>query len=267
MPKTLSAIRRYPTTTFLAVLLFLVTLAVATGSLGIVRPGGNGGGGSEDGGSGFGGTGRSGEFGGSGLGGTGMPSPFITQDDSREETEPAAEPGQPPVDPVESVLTPAPVLEIAVEMAVESTVDAVEESAPVTEALAERIIPAVNIVAEDPVELDPVDESPAPAEQNLLQPAVLPAPIQVVEAPAIEAVPVTPAETGEVEEMSAVQEAPQLVDSVPPIVESEADSTDRNVLPERIQRPELPPFQRVRPIERPSIAAPPALAPARPMRF
>jgi len=263
MPNTLTAIRRYPTTTFLAVLLFLVTLAVATGSLGIVRPGGNGGGGSEDGGSGFGGTGRSGEFGGSGPGGTGMPSPFITLDDSREETAPASEPVQAPVDPIES----EPALEIAVEMAVETTAEPVAESAPVREALAERIIPAVNIIDEDPMELNPVDGSPTPAEQNLLNPAVLPAPIQVVEAPVIEAAPVAPAETEPVEEMSAVQEAPQLVDNLPPIVESEADSTDRNILPERIQRPELPPFQRVRPIERPSIAAPPAMAPARPMRF
>src|SRR5690554_6220306 len=120
MPKALSAIRRYPTTTLLAFLLFLATLAVATGSLGIVRPGGNGGGGSEDGGSGFGGTGRSGEFGGSGLGGTGMPSPFITLDESREEAAPAAEPVvAPAVDPIETAPIPAvdsqPALEIAVE--------------------------------------------------------------------------------------------------------------------------------------------------------
>lgn len=254
MPKTLSAIRRYPATTFLAILLFLATLAVATGSLGIVRPGGNGGGGSEDGGSGFGGTGRSGEFGGSGLGGTGIPSPFITLEESREAA--PAQPAQAPaVDVIEPVPSPAdsqPALEIA-----EESVEAVEQSTPEPAALAELIVPAVEIVEEDP---DPV-------EQSLLQPVALPEPIQVVEAPVIEPAPAEPEEIEPIEEMVAVEEAPQLVDSLPPIVESEGESTDRNVLPERIQRPELPPFQRVRPVERPSIASPPATTPARPMSF
>mgnify|MGYP003640444871 CR=1 FL=1 len=65
MPKAILAMRTYPATLLLAILLFLATLIITTGSLGKVRSGGDGG----DGGSGMGGTGKSGEFGGSGFGG------------------------------------------------------------------------------------------------------------------------------------------------------------------------------------------------------
>ena len=255
MPKTISALRRYPTTTFLAFLLFLATLAVATGSLGTVRPGGSGGGGSEDGGSGFGGTGRSGEFGGSGLGGTGMPSPFITLDDSREEAAPAPIPAQAPATDIlePAFATPAGNDQPAVEVAVEMAVDVVPEPKTVVEVA----LPQTDRIdggAEIEVQTQP------------LQPVALPTPIQVVEAATFEPIaPASPAEAAPDEEMAAVQEAPQLVDTLPPIVESEADSTDRNVLPERIQRPELPPFQRVRPVDRATIAAPPP--PPQPTRF
>ena len=38
---------------------------------------------------------------------------------------------------------------------------------------------------------------------------------------------------------------------------------DRNALPDRIQRPDLPPFQRVRPVDRASIMAPARVQPMR----
>lgn len=270
MPKAISTLRRYPTTVFLAMLLFLATLAITTGSLGIVRPGGSGGNGSGDGGSGFGGTGRSGDFGGSGLGGTGMPSPFVTVDDS----EPEQMLDQPQPAPAES-----PLVEQITE---QSSEQLLAETPLVPEALEPEQEPVADSVKTADTELTvEMAEAPdhIPVETRPIEPS-LPAPIQIVEAPKPEAPPAdssAPAVASELatseameratlteelenaEEMENAQDAPQLVDSVPANLDpGETDELDRNVLPERIQRPELPPFQRIRPIERPAIASPPA---------
>jgi len=72
MPKTILAMRRYPTALVMALALFLFSLLLATNSIGTILNGGG-----DDQGSGMGGTGKSGMPGDSGFGGTGGPSPFL----------------------------------------------------------------------------------------------------------------------------------------------------------------------------------------------
>ena len=85
------------------------------------------------------------------------------------------------------------------------------------------------------------------------------------EAPAAISQPVIAAEQN-AEETSIVfnenQESQQLADSGAPSNNSEPDNK-RLEVPERIQRPELPPIQRIRPVERISVLPPRAL----PMRI
>src|SRR5690554_2066451 len=68
MPKAILALRSYPLALFVAMLLFVCTLLLATTSIGKITGGG------DDEGSGLGGTGKSGEY---GFGGTGGPRPFV----------------------------------------------------------------------------------------------------------------------------------------------------------------------------------------------
>jgi hypothetical protein len=69
MPKAILALRSYPLAILMALVLFLCSLMLATSSTGIM--------GGDDSGSGMGGTGRSGLPGDSGFGGTGGPKPFL----------------------------------------------------------------------------------------------------------------------------------------------------------------------------------------------
>lgn len=254
MPKAILAIRRYPATILLAALLFLATLAITTGSLGIVGPGG--GGGDDDGGSGFGGTGRSGEFGGSGFGGTGMPSPFVTVDDTRpEQTPEQEEPAPADSFVVEQMLEQAAEPLIAETPQVPESVDTPEapivQTADIETAAIETApvaVETIDVVEEVPIEVAEAVEAPAAAA------SVTGAPITVELADRMTRV--------EAEDES--EPGQQVVETMPVNLELEdEDSLDRSVLPERIQRPELPPFQRIRPIDRASIATPPRPQPMR----
>lgn len=273
MPKAIQAIRSYPATLLLALLLFVATLVVTTGSLGKV---GSGGGDSGDGGSGIGGTGKSGEFGGSGFGGTGGPSPFFTSVDDEDRT---AEPAV--LDHAESVLTESSPAELVTAESQESTTSEIETS--LSDEIADVIEqhPLVNeseaILAADLTDSDEVKDAAADSPMQSGEPAAM----QVVEAvqlesselPAVDVMPSQDVQPSAVAENTAEDEpAPtsdvlqNLAETVPVKLDTAPQSidpeVDRRSLPERIQRPELPPFQRIRPVERAAIM-PPRVQPMR----
>lgn len=287
MPKAILAIRTYPATVILAMLLFLATLAITTGSMGKVTTSGGDGG---DGGSGIGGTGRSGEFGGSGFGGTGGPSPFVTSAESgdRETNSPAA--GDVPI----LVLvenTEAPATQVA------STPDQQIPEKSTASGLQRAITESIeqNALVKQSELILAVDDAPEPTAP--VAPAVevaAPQLMQIVEAPQLE-IPVIPAaREPEVQKQAAVlgqeyelafttesaADEPVTVEEsgvdIPMLLEQQAKTTSvkletaesdepeigRGNIPDRIQRPDLPPILRIRPVERVSIM-PPRVQPMR----
>lgn len=252
MPRAILALRRYPATMLLAAFLFAVSLILAATSMGTVTGGGEG----DDGGSGIGGTGKSGEFGGSGFGGTGGPSPFFT---SAAPTD-AEQDAQPTADSQDATpqLADTPSVEESVLIELSSSLE--------TNALAEPeqaddvvITPASG----QPSVLIDVAQAPALVRDPMPEPVLAEAPQPVTIAaesmPAPE--PVAAAATASepvVELVSDTQEMPVVpAESVAVVQESKeevpAEPLDRASVPERIQRPDLPPFQRIRPVERPSL--------------
>jgi hypothetical protein len=252
MPRAILALRRYPATMLLAAFLFAASLILAATSMGTVTGGGEG----DDGGSGIGGTGKSGEFGGSGFGGTGGPSPFFTSTTPTDDEQDA----QPAVDSQDAppLLAETPSLEESVLIELSSSLE--------TNALAEP--KQADDVALTPASIQPsvlidVAQAPALVRDPMPEPVVaeepqpvtiaaepMPAPEQVVTTatvsePAVEvvsdtqAMPAVPAESVAVAQESKEEVAPEPL--------------DRASVPERIQRPDLPPFQRIRPVERPSL--------------
>lgn len=272
MPKAILAIRSYPATLLLALFLFIATLVVTTGSMGKV---GTGGGDSGDGGSGIGGTGLSGEFGGSGFGGIGGPSPFFTSvDDEDQSAAPAIldHAGSVVVDtPVELAETESqkPVTSEIQSSLSDEIADVIEQHPLVNES---QVILATDSTDSDEL-LDAAADSPTQSDE--------PASLQIVEAvqvkdsqvPALDAIssqdPLFSTVVGSTVEAEPVQTSdevqnlaetiPVKLDTVPPSIDPEID---RRGLPERIQRPELPPFQRIRPVERAAIM-PPRVQPMR----
>ncbi|MGJ8689344.1 MAG: hypothetical protein ACSHXZ_07470 [Gammaproteobacteria bacterium] len=265
MPRAILAIRTYPATIILALLLFLATLLVTTGSLGKVRSGGDSG----DGGSGMGGTGKSGEFGGSGFGGTGGPSPFFTSIDSADsETEPDAQ--APMTTPAVILVQDAP-QEPNEELnspLQKDIIDAIDNNPLRAETVTEiaqgsnevEIISIDPVVAPEPIQLVALPEVAPEIEIELLKPeASTPAPAQgqLVNAPTetkIDEKPVIAEEPQQLAETMTVRLETEL--------EEEEPNRERNGLPERIQRPEIPPFQRIRPVQRPALL-PPRVQPMR----
>jgi hypothetical protein len=268
MPKAILAIRTYPATLIIAVLLFIATLVMTAASMGTAGTGGDDG----DSGSGIGGTGRSGEFGGSGFGGTGGPSPFVT---SVTDSEPATPP------PASNPSTP----EIALSRAL---TDSLEQSAMVVETN------SIVVSSDSPDEVDTTASGPdvsLPEKAPEVQLAQAP---RVVREPAQTAVQVDqPVEArsgdGELIDKQAVDAQAEIAqqdrisspsglvaeslnvaasaESVAVKLETAAKENeqdiDRNSLPDRIQRPDLPPFQRVRPVDRASIMVPSRVQPMR----
>lgn len=288
MPKAILAIRSYPATLLLALFLFVATLVVTTGSLGKVGAGA-GGGDSGDGGSGIGGTGRSGEFGGSGFGGTGGPSPFFTSvEDEDSATESAV------FIPAESA-----VVESSTELAAETTDSLTAEIEDSLNNVIEEIVEQHPLVDESQIILasDSADTEDAPVATTAEPPRPTQTlPLQIVEAVQLES-PVareptqltesdptsvqtvqfsTVAESAievehgiatEVQQTEVQQtDVPQVAETLPVNLETAAEPEDgeieRRSLPDRIQRPELPPFQRIRPVERAAIM-PPRVQPMR----
>ncbi len=236
MPRAILAIRQYPTAILLAALLFALTLLLAAGSLGYI--------GGDDGGSGLGGTGRQGDFDGTGLGGTGAPSPFFgASDDTTERDESAPSVNDPEaLDRAmrRSDRNDAPAaLEIREPI---QTADLLDDSQwreqlrRTRQALRDRALrhfdpPRDDRVVELRITLDnPVgDYSPGAG----IEPYSLPE--STVDAGAS----VDIAEERDSREAAGAD-----------------DEVGQRISPERIQRPELPPLLRVRPVERASILAP-----------
>jgi hypothetical protein len=283
MPKAILALRRYPLALLMAMVLFVCTLILATSSTGIIRGG--------DEGSGLGGTGKDGLPGSSGFGGTGGPSPFLGDTGSTEpenendstsgqnldewpapwlprETETARIPEEiaplieiqrnPLRDPTRSVEAPGIPGELRIieqdTSSLPSHLRQQMDLANSAESFTEQ--PALEIRVQIP-------EIEAPASTALLQ-----RPLETAEVP--------PAATGDVTknevleaELETEDETPSPVvdtralaenaaeqsEQIPEILTESGQEADPRTTTERIQRPELPPFQRLRPaVDRSSVA-------------
>jgi hypothetical protein len=257
MPSAITAIRRYPATLLLAALLFIASFVISTGSFGKV------GGGSDDEGSGIGGTGRTGEFGGSGLGGTGAPSPLVTHSELPIESETALSPTSilalgPTIDLQLGTRIPDRVkseilqeLNASIELRAVQLSERTAEAPQATEELLEpRALESIQLV--EATEPKARDIAPNQIVDNVSNTAA-----EVTE-PAQETVDLSPLF---IEPVARVKNQ-QLADSTQPEQEN-AMEAQRLAMPERIQRPDLPPIQRVRPVERISIMPPRA----QPMRI
>lgn len=287
MPKAILAMRTYPATLLLAILLFLATLLITTGSLGKVRSGGDGGDGG-DGGSGMGGTGKSGDFGGSGFGGTGGPSPFFTSTDSTEQE--SQEQHKTPQFSIPALDQSAPVI-IAQDP---QTDNALSPDSP--SELSERVIEAIDsnpLLEETRVEIAQGNEQEEPANAALAQnhselqlvelqrapQQPVPDSLQRPQEP-LQEIDITKGSAPTERQLAAAVEEQQntelskpqrendqqLAETIAVKLDNEQQASeqtrDRDGLPERIQRPDLPPFQRIRPIERPALM-PPRVQPMR----
>lgn len=283
MARAIQVLRQYPWTLIAAMFLFVCSLALAASTLGIIRP--NGG---EDQGSGMGGTGKNGPFNDSGFGGTGGPSPFLG--DSGEESD------QTESERSDDTLTPMGNIPGASWMPRETeTAEIPEEMQPLIEI---QQTPLVDPLKQHNPEngdtlriLDPAADSHLPAyERKQLQMAEsgnVPEPGDSLEihltVPDTESMPEADIEQFSLEQLarsesqttSEEETAPVPENSEQPVsnttipvidainlangqdAEDEREQT-REQLPERIQRPELPPMQRVRPaVSRPAVTPPP----------
>ncbi|MDP2285579.1 MAG: hypothetical protein Q8L06_15685 [Pseudohongiella sp.] len=281
MPRAILALRRYPIAILMALVLFLCSLLIATNSIGTILINGgvlNGGGG-EDQGSGMGGTGKSGVPGDSGFGGTGGPSPFLgeTDTDDRDLDENATS-----IEPQDG--WPAPwlsreqeVVSIPAEIA---PLIEIQRNPPQDPFLDESLVfpgepDALRILDEDSsvpslymrqlVELVNTPDVSNGASSGVSNGMSTELPI---ESPRLEIsvqIPVIlapePAALPEILQPELTQEpalAASNAEELPEIV-TETNQPDPRQNTERVQRPELPPFQRMRPaVDRASIA------PARP---
>lgn len=268
MPKTILALRRYPTAMLMAIALFLCSLLIATNSIGtILNNGGviNGGGG-DDQGSGMGGTGKSGVPGDSGFGGTGGPSPFLGDsglgtDDMNEDNSataadiPDAWPAPWLPREQETAAIPAeiaPLIEIQRNPPQDPfrNADSLQRAEADTLHILDQQDSMPSLYLRQLIELaDSVEESnDAPQLEISLQ-------IPEIEAPEPMSWPIfQQQQTDTTSEGLASNDVEQL-----PEILTETTQPDVRHNAERIQRPELPPFQRLRPaVDRASIV------PARP---
>lgn len=258
MPKAILALRSYPLAILMALVLFVCSLLIATSSIGTI-------GGGDDSGSGMGGTGRSGGFGGdSGFGGTGGPSPFLGSSDAVEDRD-------------------------AEDIPADSLIEPFLQQQQETARIPEDMQPLIELQRTAPQRPDYQDETPSldvlnddsqelpPHVRRLLDMADAGNDATIVE-PTLEIQIQIPETTGtrnierfrlEVAEPAAPLPFPDADSSLNtdldtnPETEAEQLANDgssesqRPLIPERIQRPELPPFQRMRPaVDRASIAPP-----------
>ncbi len=272
MPRAILALRRYPATMLLAALLFAASLILAATSMGTVTGGGEG----DDGGSGIGGTGKSGEFGGSGFGGTGGPSPFFTSSAPTDDEQGAQQSATDSSDATPQ-LADSPSIEEGVLIELSSTLEAnalaepeQPESVSLTPASAQapagidiaQLPELERPVAPEPFEEPKIESLTAPAESVPAREAVLATATssgsELEKHSDTQAIPVVqtaqnPAAEEEVTEETAIVPAKSVAVAQEADKEAPAEPLDRASVPERIQRPELPPFQRIRPVERPSL--------------
>jgi len=266
MPRAILAMRRYPATLLLAMFLFLATLILTAGSLGTVI---SGGGDDGDGGSGIGGTGKSGEFGGSGFGGTGGPSPFFTSVEETSQEDEATPSFSNDTAGVELTAEIAQslqqnVLSDETQRSIDGTVEDLRPLEPLQEPVPlVQVAEAVLKADTSSTRIDDTDDGPAPplpadeaapatvADFAVTAPA---SPSPMTQAPLVESVDAQrpPAAISVAAEPSAIP-AERMTVSHEAEEEASQEALDRSSIPERIQRPDLPPFQRIRPVERPSL--------------
>lgn len=269
MPKAILAIRTYPATLIIALLLFVATLVMTATSMGTS---GLGGGDDGDGGSGIGGTGKSGEFGGSGFGGTGGPSPFVTSVNDPDAIDPT--PADSSLTPeislsdalAESVAESAMVIETNSTLASEDIPYAVEPSLTVPEVSLPAPVPEVQLAEVITVAPAPVRSAAEVGQSTLSSSGVAEVIDEKTATNRIEIVhqdqinsPANPA-TDAVNTDAGAESVSVKLETAAKEIDQEID---RNALPDRIQRPDLPPFQRVRPVDRASIMAPARVQPMR----
>ena len=290
MPKAILALRSYPMAILMAMVLFACSLVIATASVGKLSNGG------DDEGSGMGGTGKSASFGDSGFGGTGGPSPFFggadtTADDST--VEPDTDQWPTPWLPreQETAGVPAemqPLIELQRNLPQDPfrqnnnnqlsnpalhILDPVKTPLPphtqrmlemANSAESERVQPVLEIKIRIPESLPEPDLTDMSRQQfELAEQLSAPAPGPGSEPGSEPESAVTPSLTGELaEELSEIAELagmPAAQEEIPVIDAME----ERRNSPERIQRPELPPFQRMRPAVDRSSVGPPRVQPMR----
>ncbi|MEX1197272.1 MAG: hypothetical protein WEB57_05370 [Pseudohongiellaceae bacterium] len=246
MPRAIIAIRNYPVALLLAALMFAASLILAAGSLGYI--------GGDDEGSGLGGTGKNGDFGGSGLGGTGAPNPFFGasgQVPDPDEREPSQDRGAPAVNDPE-----------ALDRAMRR-ID--NQSQPQMLQLHEPVQTAD--LVDDTRTREALRQSRRTLRDKVLQrgelalqnrPDVVNIRIEVNDAIDNDALieGIEPYSLPRAEPQSASMEVADGSEDTAEGAEAQEETSDPRASPERIQRPELPPFQRVRPVQRASIAAP-----------
>lgn len=277
MPKAILAIRTYPATLLLALALFMATLVMTAASMGKV---GTGGGDDGDGGSGIGGTGKTGEFGGSGFGGTGGPSPFVTGIDQEEQA--ADQPfEQDPVDATsltgndsiavnaERVIEPDEALHQALSDSIEQSLLVLEtDDALMTDVVAQNDNPTTVVTESKAPERQLVEVLPNVQGLTQTDSQRLPQPTySLSQGPVVVVAPTAGTQQPPLEIAIENTAQAETSDSIAVKLETAAEQNklevDRNNLPDRIQRPDLPPFQRVRPLERVSIMAPVRVQPMR----
>lgn len=284
MPKAILALRSYPLAIVMALVLFVCSLLIATSSIGTI------GGGGDDQGSGMGGTGRTGGLNGdSGLGGTGGPSPFLGSNDSETNADdaPAADAdGNSNDSLIEPFLQQQDVETARIPEDMRPLIE-LQRSSPQNPELQDST-PALNILDEDRQELPPharrlLDMAEA-GNTTIVEPA-LEIQVQIPDATGTDnierfrmevAEPAGSAQPAAEPEQPASDGNPDRSSELPLVLEqlqsgdiadndSDVDEpapengydNDRSLIPERIQRPELPPFQRMRPaVDRASITPP-----------
>lgn len=285
MPKAIMALRNYPLALFLAMLVFVCTLLLAANSIGNINGG-------DDQGSGLGGTGKSGEY---GFGGTGGPRPVVGDAETDESPAPRGEMDwqapSPPREPEsqDGIHIPAemrPVVELQrnpVHNPLHSPPanadpdrlyilddEAAGMPAPVRQLL-DMANSDENLIAPTVLELRlRVPEGPIDTgniETYRMELATEPSQSATTESETVSAEPLAPAidNASEDQALPATIEVPnaRLVELSPDESQDErgeaedGNGADRRTSPERLQRPELPPFQRMRPaLDRASMVPP-----------
>ena len=256
MPRAILAMRRYPATMLLAIVLFLATLVITATSLGTVV---NGGGEDGDGGSGIGGTGKAGEFGGSGFGGTGGPSPFFTSTDDADQQDNATR----------TQIAGPVIAEVTTALAQTLQQKSLPEEAPETKLNVDDIAPetlskesdersTLQLAEAPPQRQLPIKRPSSPAESagSAPRPPIIETVTPLAEQHAVATFETAEQATPDLQN-AAVEPSEIPSETLTVAHESEKEESQEGIArdnaPERIQRPDLPPFQRIRPVERPSL--------------
>lgn len=295
MPRAILALRNYPIALLAAMLLFVCTLLLATASGGVIRGGG------DDQGSGMGGTGKSGGFGDSGFGGTGGPSPFLgdagetgdtgdsdagsdhdNRADSRSDWPAPWLPREFPPQAQETARIPdamLPLIELQKNPPVDPFRTAPVRTAPFRTDPADQPGTSPADDADTLRIIDPDNSALPPHARHLMQLAnsgeqmIEEAPseirLTVPEIPSAENAGIEQYTMNDLAEYSndkadTVEIAESLTEvESEPVYNLIDEAIDRRTSPERFQRPELPPIQRMRPaVDRASIM-PPRVQPMR----